>query len=171
MTIIFKWIWGTCKWFPSYWTSWSMTVFLFDLCKGIPCSLEKSLELMLCVSSIGGLWITYINQRLEIKDFFPMDFYFEGYMLVGVDMLTHQIPLFLKSQKHTICCHNDDSPFLYFLPCYMMVGLYLLFNDPYVRYGMKWRDIAFGMFVTHLLHLVIFEIDFCESMHSKIKRT
>lgn len=157
--ICLAWILGSCLWFPSYWTTWSISCFMFDFVYGMPCLFVKSLQLMLCISSIGGLWITYIKQKLEIKNFFPIDFYLDGYILVCVDIVTHQLPVLAVHQRQTTICNNHNH-IIYFLPCYLLLGLYVFLNNPYTRYEMKWIDIAIGFLVSHLLHFIMFEIDF-----------
>lgn len=156
------WVGGIVKWYPSYWTSWTLTWWVlhnFLIRNGFYHYhfLEKSLLLALCASCIGGIWITYVKKRLIIRGFFPNDIHLSGYLLVVVDTITHHLPLYWYfKNKFTSDLTNHfrivDSDLI---PCYLLMIIYLNYNCIQKRYGLSYGELIIGWFLSHILHHIL----------------
>lgn len=139
-----EWLTGCLRWIPSFWTNWSLAVFLMDTFWGVHPDYLPSVKLMLCVSSSGGLWITCVKQKLVIRGFFPVDIRLSGLSLVAADIVAHQVPLYVFI-KRTPYEHTHGSH----IPCYALLILYMLLNDPAQRYRMRLHEIVGGVVFAH----------------------
>ncbi len=151
-----KSLWG---WYTGYWTSWSLTAFALDFLAGWKLRddvfVVDNVRMMLCVSSVGGLWIAFVKRRLVVP---------EGILpnwagvreitgipaLVLLDIFTHQLPLAVFMARH-------PSEYLHPFPqnymlCYILLVIYCRYHDPESKYMVSWRDMFYGLIVAHVLN-------------------
>lgn len=142
-----KWLFGFLRWLPAYWTNWSMGIFLYETLSGFPQYLRPSVKLVLCISSVGGLWITYYKKKLTIRGYFPIDITLKGIPLIVADVVSHQLPLGIFIAK------NNYEPYEgTIVIAYILLLLYVFMNPIYDRYRIGTVHVIGGLCVTHILH-------------------
>lgn len=162
LTTIAWFVLGACRWYVAYWTNWGLTCLYYDMLFGWGdwTMMIENTRLMLCISSVGGLWITFVKRRLAIQGYFPVDLVIEGVpMLFLVDVMTHQIPFLLFTIRHPssslhLVGNNKAYPSSYMV-CHVLLILYCYCHDPVTKYGTSWKTMFYGLLICHILNSIM----------------
>lgn len=141
-----KWAQGFWNWMPSFFTNWSLAVFISDAFLGVPAILVPTARFMLCSSSTGGLYITLVKRKLVIRDYFPVEIRLEGWWLVMSDLLVHQVPLYVFIAKYH---DSPGSTVTSMLPGYLVLALFCWMHPIRDRYRVSPGEAVAGILATH----------------------
>lgn len=116
-----------------FFTFWVLTFFLLYYLGPLR-KFQTSILLLLIITSLGSLYLTYINPKKLVVPYFKYEI--KGKLLRLTDILFHHLPLliFLVTYDNTIKKDN-----LYFL--FISVSIYLLVLNPFIAYNLKFKNI------------------------------
>lgn len=142
----FAWIYGTYVVVTTFYTAWTLIAFWLLSQGYLHASLATSIHLMLMTSSIGGFYITYVYPRkIVLRNIFPVEIVLEGWPLRIGDLLSHHLPLLLSMTQDNR--GHTKAPYL------LVLGLYLMGNDPRLQYHVDDQDVAAIFFIVAFFYI------------------
>jgi hypothetical protein len=159
-----QWGYSIYLWHISFWTCWSLSLFVitnFVIPIPSPLWLWDSTLMALCISSVGGFWITACKGHMRIEDIFPVVIEVDGIVLVMIDFISHHLPLYFHYNTcNTICSSISSSsldrvhlimssPFL----CHVLLFVYLYLNSVEKRYGAPSQMVVGGWIISAIMFI------------------
>ena len=148
MLDLWPWVTGAARMMVLYYTHWSNTGFLLLNLGLLPPAATNTVHMMLITSSMGGFYVCHIHpRRIVVTDVFPRDIALHGLTLHLGDILTHHMPLIVSASQN----EGQGSK----LPYFVITILYMLMNDPRVRYGLRNDDMVILFMIVATIFLFL----------------
>jgi glycerol-3-phosphate acyltransferase PlsY len=116
----------------------------------------------LCVSSVGGFWITACKGHMRVEDIFPIVIEVDGVILVMIDFISHHLPLFFHYKNRKAISDTSLSSgciihlvILSPLVCHVLLCAYLLLNSVEKRYGAPSQIVIGGWIISTFMFLYL----------------
>ena len=115
--------------FYGFFTHWVLTLLILYYLGPLR-KYQTSIMYLLILTSLGGLYLTYINPKKFIVPYWKYEI--KGNLLRIIDLLFHHIPLliFLVTYDNTI--KKDNGIFLL-----VIISIYLIVLNPFKAYHLK----------------------------------